>query len=151
MGTFTVHVINVKILPCARIVEKPLYTTLIVDRWSLIVDRLVTLIVVLRTLNMWELYIAVDCWIALNRVVTSKDTVLLICLNQRSGVKRIPQQYRMQRKIETFQVVPAENFRKEEVLYRFTRSKYFKCYGNLSVISFNFVNQLKALAAVFFS
>ena len=40
---------------------------------------------------MWELYIAVDCWIALNRVVTSKDTVLLICLNQRSGVKRIPQ------------------------------------------------------------
>ena len=45
MGTFTVHVINVKILPCARIVEKPLYTTLIVD-------RLVTLIVVLRTLNM---------------------------------------------------------------------------------------------------
>ena len=60
---------------------------------SLIVDRLVTLIVVLRTLNMWELYIAVDCWIALNRVVASKDTVLLICLNQRSGVKRIPQQY----------------------------------------------------------
>ena len=57
----------------------------------------------------------------------------------------------MQRKIETFQVVPAENFRKEEVLYRFTRSKYFKCYGNLSVISFNFVNQLKAFAAVFFS
>ena len=56
----------------------------------------------------------------------------------------------MQRKIETFQVVPAENFRKEEVLYRFTRSKYFKCYGNLSVISFNFVNQLKAFAAVFF-
>ena len=38
------------------------------------------------------MYIAVDCWIALNRVVTSKDTVLLICLNQRSGVKRIPQQ-----------------------------------------------------------
>ena len=29
-------------------------------------------------------------WI--NRVVTSKDTVLLICLNQRSGVKRILQQ-----------------------------------------------------------
>ena len=57
----------------------------------------------------------------------------------------------MQRKIETFQVVPAKNFRKEEVLYRFTRSKYFKCYGNLSVISFNFVNQLKAFAAVFFS
>ena len=26
MGTFTVHVINVKILPYARIVEKPLYT-----------------------------------------------------------------------------------------------------------------------------
>ena len=42
---------------------------------------------------MWQLYIAVDCWIALNRVVTSKDTVLLICLNQRSGVKRIPQQF----------------------------------------------------------
>ena len=60
-------------------------------RRSLIVDRLVSLIVVLRPLNMWELYIAVDCWIALNRVVTSKDTVLLICLNQRSGVKRIPQ------------------------------------------------------------
>ena len=45
----------------------------------------------LRPLNMWELYIAVDCWIGLNRVVTSKDTVLLICLNQRSGVKTIPQ------------------------------------------------------------
>lgn len=56
----------------------------------------------------------------------------------------------MHRKIETFQVAPAENFRKEEVLYRFTRSKYFKCYGNLSVISFNFVNQLKSFAAIFF-
>ena len=93
--------INVKILPYARIVEKPLYTRsrligscvyLECFSWSLIVDRLVTLIVVLRTLNMWELYIAVDCWIAWNRVVTSKNTVLLICLNQRSGVKRIPQQ-----------------------------------------------------------
>ena len=39
------------------------------------------------------MYIVVDCWIALNRVVTSKDTVLLICLNQRSGVKRIPQHF----------------------------------------------------------
>ena len=67
MGTFTVHVIN-----------------LIVDRF---VDRCR-----LRTLRMWELYIAVDGWIALNRVVTSKDTVSLICLNQWSGVKRIPQQ-----------------------------------------------------------
>ena len=42
----------------------------------MIVDRLVTLIVVLRPLNMWELYIAVDCWIGLNRVVTLKDTVV---------------------------------------------------------------------------
>ena len=67
METFTVHVIN-----------------LIVDRF---VDRCR-----LRTLRMSELYIAVDGWIALNRVVTSKDTVSLICLNQRSGVKRIPQQ-----------------------------------------------------------
>lgn len=56
----------------------------------------------------------------------------------------------MQRKIEPFQVVAVENFRKEEVLYRFTRSKYFKCYGTLSVISFNFVNQLKVFAAIFF-
>ena len=56
----------------------------------------------------------------------------------------------MQRKIETSQVVPAEIFRKEEVLYRFTRSKYFKCYGTLSVISFNLVNQLKIFAAIFF-
>ena len=39
------------------------------------------------------MYIAVDCWIGLNRIVTSKDTVLLICLNQRSGVKRIPQHW----------------------------------------------------------
>ena len=33
MRTFTVHVINVKILPYARIVEKPLYTqNVLVDR-----------------------------------------------------------------------------------------------------------------------
>ena len=56
----------------------------------------------LRTLSIWELYTAVDCWIALNRVVTSKDTVLLICLNQRSGVKGIPQQFRKQRPLLVF-------------------------------------------------
>ena len=33
MGTFTVHVIDVKILPYARIVEKPLYT------YNVLVDR----------------------------------------------------------------------------------------------------------------
>ena len=56
MGTLTVHVINVKILPYARM-KTTVY--LICFSWSLIVDRLVTLIVVLRTLNMWQLYIAV--------------------------------------------------------------------------------------------
>ena len=39
MRTFTVHVINVKILLYPRIVEKPLYTQ------NFLVDRLVTLIV----------------------------------------------------------------------------------------------------------
>ena len=63
MGTFTVQVINVKILPYARIVR------------SLIVDRCV------MTVEYVRMYIAVDYWIGLNRVVTSKDIVLLICLN----------------------------------------------------------------------
>ena len=31
------------------------------------------------------MYIAVDCWIGLNRVVTWKDTVLLIFLNHLAG------------------------------------------------------------------
>ena len=75
MGTFTVHVINVKILPYARIVEK---TSLYLKRvsWSLII--------VLQPLNMWELYITIDWLFGLNRVVTSKDTVFLICLNQQA-------------------------------------------------------------------
>ena len=75
MGTFTVHVINVKILPYARIVEKTsLYLKCI--SWSLII--------VLQPLNMWELYITIDWLFGLNRVVTSKDTVFLICLNQQA-------------------------------------------------------------------
>ena len=41
MGTFTVHVINVKILPYARIVEKPSVYLECVS-WSLIVDSCVT-------------------------------------------------------------------------------------------------------------
>ena len=75
MGTFTVHVINVKILPYARIVEKiSLYLKCV--SWSLII--------VLQPLNMWELYITIDWLFGLNRVVTSKDTVFLICLNQQA-------------------------------------------------------------------
>ena len=28
----------------------------------------------------------IDCWFGLNRVVTSEDKVLFICLNQRAGL-----------------------------------------------------------------
>ena len=36
---------------------------------------------------MWELYIAVDCWIGLNRVVTSKDTLLWFVWTSGAGSK----------------------------------------------------------------
>ena len=41
MGTFTVHVINIKILPYARIVEKPLTLWGGVYTYNVLVDRFV--------------------------------------------------------------------------------------------------------------
>ena len=53
MGTFTVHVINVKILPYARIVENPLYTyNVLVDRRSFSsLDRCVTTVEYVRIVH----------------------------------------------------------------------------------------------------
>ena len=50
MGTFTVHVIDVKILPHARMVEKTsvCLECVLFDRWSLIVDSCVTTVEYVR-------------------------------------------------------------------------------------------------------
>ena len=73
MGTFAVHVINVKILPYERIVEK---TSVYLDyvSWSLIVDPCVTTVEYVRIVYR-------------NRLLVWMNTVLLICLNKRAGLK----------------------------------------------------------------